>query len=298
MVNPMNIDYNIILGCPRSGTTFLIRALNALPYSECVSGHLLPICIAHIVNSNALSPEIYQSLCSGFKFSLHDYLESSMVQARGPILSKWFDRAISLEELMQGLRQKRRIDRLIYKEPFLSFAPEYTYQALPNCQIVHIYRDGRDAADSLARRYNILTDEKLADLNQAEMPLGRPYDTRYVPWWVEAGREEEFLACTPYVRAIWMWKEMVRRCYHFFSQPKVSESGRVLLIKYEDLVAHPLKYGQAIVEHFGCKMNHRLTQKFQQARSSSVNIHQRRNPSEIKAAERIAEEELKNYGYL
>ncbi|HAG81044.1 MAG TPA: sulfotransferase family protein, partial [Cyanobacteria bacterium UBA12227] len=203
-----------------------------------------------------------------------------------------------IQEFAQSLGHKRVVQRIVYKEPFLSFAPEFAYHSLPNCRILHIYRDGRDCADSLVRTYNILTDEKLIDLRTSEMPLGRKYGNRYVPWWVENGREEEFLECTPYVRAIWMWKEMVSHCHKFFSLPDVIASGRTMVLKYEDLVNHPLKYGQSVVEHFGSQMNTRLQKRFNQARTSSIGSYKRRDSQEIELAEKIAHKELEIYGYI
>lgn len=294
---PLNVSYNVILGCPRSGTTFLINSLRALPNYECVSGHLIPLSIPHVVN-HSLSPEIYQCLLNSFEFSLQDYL-SSVAKARFQYLQKWLDNCISTKELIQAFQRKRKIESIIYKEPFLSFAPEYTYNALPNCRIIHIYRDGRDCADSLSRKYKSLTDEKLAQLNTGAMLIGRKYDYRYIPWWVEEGQEEEFLACTPYVRAIWMWKEMVKRCHDFFTRPDVVASGRVMLLKYEDLVNEPDKYGKLVVEHFGSSMNNRIRRKFELAKISSIGIHQKnRDVSEIKSAEKVAGAELELYGYL
>ena len=60
--------------------------------------------------------------------------------------------------------------------------------ALPDAPIVHIVRDGRDCANSLVESYDVLSDEKLTHLKGSEMRLGRPYDERFVPWWVEEGR--------------------------------------------------------------------------------------------------------------
>lgn len=293
---PVNYSYNVILGCPRSGTTFLIDSLKAMSNSECISGHLLPIVIPHLVNQN-LSSEVYQSLVTGFEFTIKDFLES-IDRARFSTIQKWLNKNLSLSELIQGLQQKRTIKRVIYKEPFLGFAPEFTYNALPNCRIVHICRDGRDAADSLSRKYQVLTDEKLMFLGTAEMPLGRKYDLRYVPWWVEEGKEPEFLSYTPYVRAVWMWKEITRRCHEFFSCPDVVASNRVLLVKYEDLVKDPITFGELIVAHFQGQMNNRLKKKFQEAKTSSIGIYTKRDKAEIAMATKIANTELKQYGYL
>lgn len=290
------VEYGIVMGCPRSGTTFLMACLNALPYSECVSGHLLPVPIPHIVNCS-LDSEVYQALSRSISFAFRDYLES-VAQARVPVIHRWLNGAMANQELIQALQRKRTIKRLIYKEPFLSLATEFIYNALPNCRIVHIYRDGRDAADSLVRRYDVLTDEKLMTLSTAEMPLGRKYDHRYVPWWVEDGLEAQFLDCTPYVRAIWMWKEMVRRCDDFFSLPEVVASERVMLLRYEDLVSNPLQYGESVVNHFGGAMNNQLQAKFKQAKTSSIGIHKRRDQQEVEAGENIAKAELELYGYL
>ncbi|HEY9831805.1 MAG TPA: hypothetical protein V6D26_14580, partial [Stenomitos sp.] len=102
----------------------------------------------------------------------------------------------------------------------------------------------------------------------------------------------------PYVRAIWMWKEMVGRCHNFFSQPEVAETGRVLLVKYEDLVSDSLKVGELIANHFGTQMNRQLQKQIKKAHPQSIGIHKRRNPQEIEEAERIAQTELKLYGYL
>ncbi|MEQ8971696.1 MAG: sulfotransferase [Coleofasciculus sp. C1-SOL-03] len=292
----MEVKYGVVLGCPRSGTTFLMQVLQALPYSECVSGKLLPISIPHIVNY-PLAPEIYESLSFGLEFACQDYLASE-AGSRFAAIHKWLLGCMTIPELIDTFQRTRIVKRFIYKEPFLSFAPEFTYQALPNCRILYIYRDGRDCADSLVRTYDVLTDQKLMHLRTSEMPLGRQYDHRYVPWWVESGKEEEFISCTPYVRAIWMWKEMVRRCHDFFTKPEVMASGRVLFVKYEDLVTDPLFYGKSIVEHFGATMNNQLYPKIKKASPRSIGIHKKRDSREIEWASKVANSELKFYGYL
>lgn len=293
----MTVRYCIVLGCPRSGTTFLMTALNALANSECVSGLLIPVSIPHLVNYS-LPADVYNALTFEVEASLQSYLDSGIPYSRLAALRKWLKGYIGHQELVQTVRRKRVIERLIYKEPFLSFAPEFIYRVLPNCRILHLYRDGRDSADSLVRTYDVLTDEKLKTLNTSEVPIGRPYNERYVPWWVEEGKEVQFLASTPYVRAIWMWKEMVGRCHNFFTQPDVVATGRVLCVKYEEFVSDSLLYGGMIADHFGGKMNLHLRKQLQKAHTLSIGIHKKRHPKEIEAAEKVAQTELHLYGYL
>src|SRR5207249_6481930 len=103
-----------------------------------------------------------------------------------------------------------------------------------------IVRDGRDCADLLERNYHILTDEKLTTLDSSEMPIGRKVDHRFVPSWVETGREQEFLAASPFGRAVWMWKVTVRKCHEFYSNNNLVGKDRAFVIRYRELVTDPL----------------------------------------------------------
>src|SRR5205823_5853883 len=184
-----------------------------------------------------------------------------------------------------------------YKEPFLSFSPSYAYDALPGARLIYICRDGRDVADSLVRTYDILTDEKLTQLTTNEAPLGHARDNRYVPWWVDEADDDAFLAASPYVRAIWMWREMVRRCHNFLSQPEVVASGRVLNVRYDELVEAPIRVGAQIAEHVGGPLTKRMLKRLAEAHTDSIGIHLRRDRTEIRQAEVVAATELNLLGY-
>ena len=48
-------EYAIVLGAPRSGTTFLMSFLDAMPATEAVTGNLIPTVIPHVDESRALA---------------------------------------------------------------------------------------------------------------------------------------------------------------------------------------------------------------------------------------------------
>ncbi len=291
-----DVFYGVILGCPRSGTTFLMRALRALPMTECVTGVIYPPQVPHLVNGY-LPPDALDALAFALRYQADDYLANAS-GARHQAVYRWLCGEMGLRELLQALRWKRRLRRLIYKEPFLAFAPEFVYNALPDCRIVYLHRDGRDVADSLVRVYDVLTDEKLKGLGTTESPCGRRFGAFYAPWWVPEGQEEEFFSCCPYVRSVWMWKEIVRRCHEFFSAPEVRTGGRVYWCSYEALMRDPLRVGGEVVEHLQSSMIPRVRRRLAQAHVASIGVYRRRPAEEVRRATEVAARELELYGYL
>jgi len=286
----------IVLGAPRSGTTFLMGALNAHPALECVTGNLLPVGIAHLAAQD-LPDGVRDALERSLRVALGDYLASSVYHARTAAVRKWWLASRRPSTLSAAIAGRRIEQMLVYKEPFLAFAPELAYRALPEARLVYIFRDGRDVADSLVRTYDVLSDEKLADLDANEVHIGRRVGELYVPWWVNDGEAGAFADASPYLRAVWMWREMVRRCRDFFDRPDVAGSGRVLRVRYEQLIEDPLGQGQAIVAHLGQSLTPTVSGRLRSAHPRSVGIHGALRQSELAGAERLAGAELQELGY-
>ncbi len=292
----MSSNRAVVLGAPRSGTTFLMSVLTTFPAAECVTGNLWPIGIAHLA-AQEIPTETREVLERSFRGALSEYLTSADYHSRPAALRKWWRASRRMGDLPRAARGERVETMLIYKEPFLAFCPELPYRALADSPLIYIIRDGRDVADSLVRTYDVLSDEKLSHLESAEVFIGRASGQRFVPWWVGEGREDEFLDASPYVRAVWMWSVMSERCRRFFDRPEVAASGRVLRVRYEDLVSEPVAQGEAIASHLGQPLTARTRRQLQSSHPRSVGVHAHRPQQEIEQAQRIAALELGALGY-
>ena len=291
------IPCNVVLGCPRSGTTFLMDVIEAVPEVACVTGVVYPIGALHLAGQ-PLPAWVRQVLSDDLVHSLNRYLHSGMYHNRAMQLKKWINTGSRIRDLPRLWQGGDMAEMLVFKEPFLSLAPEFVYNAMPSAQFVYIVRDGRDCATSLVKSYDALSDEKLRHRLSTEARVGRSYDDRMVPWWVEEGEEDTFMAASPYVRSAWMWRFMVQRCDAFFQMPEVKASGRVLQVRYEQLMRDPLKEGERVARHFGFRLSSEARRRLNTAHTGSIGNYKRWKPADVEMAEFLHGDALRRLGYL
>lgn len=296
MTDLPSLEHAVVFGAPRSGTTFLMGVLDGLPEVEGVTGNLFPIALAHLA-AQPPEAETKAVLERGLRGALRDYADSAVYRSRPAALRKWW-LASRRPRALRAAARGTRVERLLaYKEPFLSFAPELAFDALPDSRLVYLVRDGRDVADSMVRKYDVLSNAKLADLETNEAPLGRRHGEIHVPWWVAAGEEDEFAAADQYVRAIWLWREMNVRCQALLNRADVRASGRVLTLRYEELMADPVGQGRLVTDHLGVPLSCPARRHLERAHTRSLGIHRRRDATSVRLAEQLAANQLTRLGY-
>lgn len=285
-----------ILGCPRSGTTFLSACLAAVRDVEEFVGVLCPPRMCHLLATEnrpdreaALLASIRDVFWGAFWHRRYSRAERAVAVLRGRLSVRAALRPPSLAGAL-----------FCYKEPFLCFAADKVARHFPAARFVHIVRDGRDNADSLERSYpHALSDQVvgcdvLSGNKNSEIGLWEKRGGVNVPWWVPAAEAGLFGRLSRYERCVLMWREMTRRA---------REVGRLapdryFEVRYEDLVRDPMHWGQGLATFLGREFDGRARRAFRGAVTGSVAIARRNQDADrIRAAEALAGPLLRDLGY-
>jgi hypothetical protein len=200
-------------------------------------------------------------------------------------------------EFVSVLRNNRDSLTYFFESNFFTLAPDFVLDAVPNCLIVHIVRDGRDCAEKLNRRYNTFSDENLASLDNAAMFIGTKHDNLYVPWWVDEDSHEEFISASPFVRCMWFWKAMAARFQSFHESLDGNDRKRVTIVRYEDLVSQPTATVDGILRFINRPDAVGKVHGLHRIHANEIGRSQTFDQDELRVATNLASEELAYYGY-
>jgi len=169
IAGPLDDRLIFVMGCPRSGTTFLAGAIGSCP-------------------------------------GLVDLGEVAPLKAAIPHLAASAP-AVAAPQLRRILATTRRLGlvghlRAVEQTPETVFVTAGLLEAFPEARLVHIVRDARDVVCSLLERGWLSAGQGGAD------DAGAAYGSA-ARFWVEADRREEFEAATDTRRAAWAWRRYV-----------------------------------------------------------------------------------------
>lgn len=286
-----------ILGCPRSGTTFLSECISTIPGVAEFVGVLAPPRLMHYLGKKSKDFDASEIMSFVRDVFWQQFWRS--VFARGERTKRWLQGKIGFGELIASPSLKGKL--FCYKEPFLCYAVDEFSVFFPNSKFIHIVRDGRDNADSIERTYPhalsdaVLRDDLLSYNKNSEIGFWTKEKGFNFPWWVPKHEWDNFLAMNKYHRCVKMWAEMTRRA---LSLRETVSADRYLELRYEDLVSDPQRYGDKILSFLGANDSSKFRKKLGRSVSSSIKIAKKnQKPADIEKANQIAGDLLAKIGY-
>jgi hypothetical protein len=273
-----SIRLAFVMGCPRSGTTFLLRALAGLPRTQAWAGILIPDRLCHVIASGAAPEGVVEDLLYSCRAVLWKTFVNTILSRRYHLRGAVASRA-ALVPSARILLGRRALDLadfgMIYKEPFMALAAEELARHFTRARFIHLIRDGRDCADSMERTYGAALSDAVLDARAgrwrevgSEIGSGRVHRGTIVPWWVADEDAPRFVDASRYERYLWLWKECVTRGRKSSS----IAAERYLEIRYEDLCADSDATGDKLLEFLDVEESRRFRRTMGAARSSSIGI--------------------------
>jgi hypothetical protein len=235
----------VVIGAHRSGTTLLIRMLEALGVFTGASRDaneealfflrfnewLLQRCGASWDHPDPVR-QLFTSAQAADARALAQVCASRMI--RSP-------RTLSYLGWRRFLRQ-RRLDRLTYpwgwKDPRTTFTLPLWLQCFPDAKIVHVIRHGVDVAQSLTERHvAALASERLRTRSRPLRYLLAPYRKRYF----------DTVACCSLEGSFGVWERYAREA----RRQVACAEGRAIELRFEDLVTNPARELGGLVRFCG-----------------------------------------------
>ena len=286
------MKYFFIVACPRSGTTFVSRAMDHATRTKSVIGNcILPVtCSIHALSCDKNDSYTAQAIEQGFTSEI---IRKSATNSRLEAISRLLTQKHDIRSASEIVRGNWKHDKFVYKEPFISFSPRLAATEIAS-GIFWIIRDGRDVANSLVKTYNVLSDDVLRSCESNENPIKteRKVGDFFIPWWVKDQDVDQFLGSSQFVRAGLMWEYCVTKCKEQFRG-----DARVVETKYENIVTNKNLCINLISQFLSVTRNKSLVAACNDVSARSIGAHRIRDRREICTLEHAIGGTLETFGY-
>jgi len=265
-----------LLGSPRSGTTFLSSVVTSANDVEEFVGILAPSRLMHLLAKLEKSKSDH---CKSITTCIRDVFWHAFIKRRTwrtERFVKLLKGKISLIGLFKPLSVKNSL--FTYKEPLMCLAASVFAKEFNSSKFVHIIRDGRDVAASFLRRYpdalsdHVLLDQELASRKNSEIGSFRLYSKWVIPWWVESGREDEFVHASKFCRCLWLWRILLE---HALELRDNLPADRYLEVFYEELTISSRDVGEKILRFIGKESNACFNRQMRKAYITSIGSYKK-----------------------
>jgi hypothetical protein len=252
-----------ILGCPRSGTTFLGEVLEALPNA---TYYFEPPIMKYF------SRLVFQK-------------KASLAQTRR--LYHWGFRALLLMAPGKG-------PRVIEKNPTHTWIAEDLLRIFPDALFVIINRDGRDVSVSLAEKPWHRRDSLGSGRREPGGYIYGPYPHFYI----EPERGDEYIGTSDLHRCIWIWRRHVEETERL---KKTLPAESQFRLSYEELILKPEETLDRMLAFLGetdAESCARVVEAAAKGHSSSIGRWKKKlEPEELRVIDREAGVMMRKLGY-
>ncbi len=243
--NPLLGRAALITGVARSGTTILGKLISSLKSVEFEYEPWLLAQLPLLEKEGLIESGVASELLQGNIYELFN----SRLLGRGVNVRTTDDSAIAIDDLRYKWEKLKTRDdakkyaaennsllvmKMVNLQPFYPFL----FRSLPNVKIIHIVRNGLDAALSIQKKH-WFSDAALNNTESVSIKKRAAGKERFLPWWVNQEDEERFIKYSEFSRGLCAWRTLMEHHGKTFLRLTAAEKKNYFEVRYETLIQNP-----------------------------------------------------------